>query len=155
MEKQNMSGSQFITSNENLRHLIEDAIEAFNAHNLDRWISFYAEDALHFQPNRMEPLCGRAEIREDYRASTWAPFPDFHFEVDRAFGAGNWVCVEGIFTGTHRGPLGGLSGEVIAPTHKSVRIPLCLVVKLEDGKAVEVHEYNDQLRFLAQLGLAL
>jgi predicted ester cyclase len=95
----------------------------------------------------------QADIREDYLVSTWTPFPDFHFDVDRAFGEANWICVEGIFTGTHRGPLGGLNGEVIVPTHKSVRIPLCLVVKLEDGKAVEVHEYNDQLRFLTQLGL--
>jgi predicted ester cyclase len=101
----------------------------------------------------MEPLCGQTEIREDYLATTWTPFPDFHFEVDRAFGEVNWICIVGIFTGIHRGPLGGVNGEVFAPTHKSVRIPLGLVVKFEDGKAMEVHEYNDQLRFLTQLGL--
>ncbi len=148
-----MSKPQIIISNENLRQLIEQAIEAFNARNLNRWVNLYAEDARHFQPNRTEPLRGRAEIREDYLTSTWIPFPDFHFEVERAFGEGNWVCIMGIFTGTHQGPLGGISGEVVAPTHKSIRIPLCIVVKIEDGKAVEVHEYNDQLRFLTQLGL--
>jgi predicted ester cyclase len=149
-----MSGPHIMVSNENIRHLIDQAIEAFNARDLNGWMNFYAEDALHFQPNRTEPLREQAEIREDYLASTWIPFPDFHFQADRAFGEGSWVCVEGIFTGTHWGNLSGLGGEVIAPTHKSVRIPLCLVVKLEEGKAVEVHEYNDQLRFLAQLGLA-
>jgi predicted ester cyclase len=149
-----MNKAHIIVSNDNLRQVIEQAIDGFNTHNLNRWMSFYAEEAMHFQTNRTEPLRGQAEIREDYLLSTWNPFPDFHFEMAQAFGAGNWLCVEGVFTGTHRGPLGGLRGEVIAPTHKSIRIPLCFVVKLQDGKAVEVHEYNDQLRFLAQLGLA-
>ena len=57
-----------MTSNENnkdLHHRIEDAVQAFNAHDLDAWMEFYAADAVHTQPNLAEPLAGKAAIRED------------------------------------------------------------------------------------------
>ena len=149
-----MGGSHNLVANKHHHHLIEKAIDAFNAHDLKRWLDFYAEHALHFQPNRAEPLRGKAEIGEDYLLSTWTAFPDFHIEVVRAFGEAKWICVMGIFTGTHTGALAGADGGIIAPTHKAVRIPLCMVVKIEEDMAVEVHEYSDQLGFWAQLGLA-
>ena len=149
-----MSERAILTSNQDLRGLIGAAIAALNAHNLEAWMGFYADDALHYQPSRGEPLRGRAAIREDYLVATWLPFPDFHFELERVFSEGQWVCVEGTFTGTHEGPLPGSNGEVVEPTHRSVRIPICLVVKVEKGKALEVHEYNDQLGLVTQLGLA-
>lgn len=115
-------------------------------------MEFYAESALHFQPNRPEPLRGYDAIREDYLKSTFIPFPDVKIEKVRAFGKGNWICIEMIMTGTHTGPLGE-GDEVIPPTNKSIRVPICIVAKVEDGKITESHEYNDQLGFLAQLGL--
>ncbi len=145
---------EILISDESVRRQIMEAIEAFNARDLDRWTSFYAEDALHYQPSRAEPFRGRAAIREDYRTSTWVAFPDFQFELVRAFGEGRWYCIEGTFTGTHQGPLTGPDGSVVAPTHRPVRVPICFVLKLGNGEAVEVHEYNDQLGLLAQLGLA-
>lgn len=138
---------------ERLLNLLHDAIQAFNAHDLDGWMEFYAEDASHIQPNLSEPLTGRAEIREDYLKSTWIPFPDFRFELERAFGDGDWMCVMGVLTGTHTGPLAGFGEEVVAPTNQSIRVPLCLVVQFKDGRAVQVYEYNDQLGLLDQLGL--
>lgn len=149
-----MSEPEILVSDESLRHLVKEIVEAFNVHDLDRVVNWYAEDALHHQPNITEPLRGRNEIREDYRKATWVPFPDFHVDLERAFGEGNWLCVQATFTGTHEGPLEGSGGETIAPTGRSIRIPICFVVRVGEGRAVEVYEYNDQLSFLAQLGLA-
>lgn len=149
-----MSRSGIYVADESMRALVEEVVEAFNAHDLDRVADWYAEDPLHYQPNRTEPLRGRDAIREDYREATWIPFPDFRIELERAFGQGEWLCVQAIFIGTHEGPLEGAGGETIPATGRSVRVPLCLVVRMEDGKAVEVYEYNDQLGFVAQLGLA-
>ena len=143
-----------LISNPDIRQMIEDAIAAFNAHDLDGWVAYYAENARHYQPNRAEALRGRDEIREDYRKTTWVPFPDFHFEILRSFGQENWVCVEGNFTGTHTGPMEGPGGEIQPATNEAVRVPICFVARVENGKLAEVHEYNDQLGFLAQLGLA-
>lgn len=139
--------------NEGLRSLLDDAIGAFNAHDLDGWMEFYAEDAVHVQPNLAEPLSGRAEIQEDYLKSTWIPFPDFRFELERAFGEDDWMCVTGILTGTHKGPLPGFGEEEVAPTNRSIRVPICLVIRFQEGQAAQVIEYNDQLGLLNQLGL--
>ena len=140
-------------NNKGLLDLIQDAIQAFNAHDLDGWMEFYIEDAVHIQPNLAEPLSGRAKIREDYLKSTWVPFPDFHFELERAFGENDWMCVTGVLTGTHKGPLTGLGEAAVAPTNRSIRVPICLVIQFEDRQAVRVYEYNDQLGLLSQLGL--
>ena len=148
-----MSSPEILVSDENLKKVVEDMVEAFNAHDLDRIASWYAEDALHYQPNRTEPLRGRDAIREDYRNATWVPFPDFHFELERAFGRRDWLCVQGTLTGTHEGPIDDSDGETIPATGRSIHVPICLVVRIEDGKAAEVYEYNDHLSFMAQLGL--
>lgn len=137
----------------NLR-LVDDAMGAFNAHDLDGFVGFYSESAVHYQPSRSEPLKGRSAIREDYLKTTFTGFPDIQFEKVRAFGQGDWVCVEGIFKGTHTGILEE-GGQRIPATDKSVRAPVCIVFKVEGDKAMEVHEYIDQLGFFAQLGLSL
>jgi steroid delta-isomerase-like uncharacterized protein len=150
-----MSESVVITmSDVSLQRLVREVVDAFNAHDLHRVVNWYAEDALHHQPNRQEPLRGRDEIRQDYRKATWIPFPDFRFELERAFGHREWLCLQGILTGTHDGPIEGPGGETIPPTGRSIHVPICFVVRIEDGKAAEVYEYNDQLAFLAQLGLS-
>lgn len=149
-----MTRSNIYVADESVRRLVEEVVDAFNAHDLDRVADWYAPDAIHHQPNRAEPLRGRDAIREDYRKATWIPFPDFQIELERAFGYGGWLCVQATFAGTHRAAMEGANGETIPATGRSIRVPLCLVVRIEDGKAVEVYEYNDQLGFLAQLGLA-
>jgi steroid delta-isomerase-like uncharacterized protein len=133
--------------------LVNDALNAFNSHDIDGFINFYYKDALHYQPTQSEPLKGRAAIKEDYMKATFNAFPDVIFEKLNVFYQNKWVCIEGIFKGTHKGPLLDPEEGEIPPTNKYVEVPICFVVKIEHGKMVEVHEYNDQLGFLTQLGL--
>lgn len=149
-----MDKTEFLVSDENMRRWVEEVTEAFNRHDLEAVANRHSEGALHQQPNRPEPLRGRDAIQEDYRKSTLIPFPDFQFELERAFGQGEWLCLQGTLTGTHEGPLEGTGGEEIPATGKTIRVPICLVVRVENGEATEVYEYNDQLGFLSQLGLA-
>jgi len=149
-----MDKTKILISNDGKAKMVKDVLAAFNRHDLDYVTNWHAEGALHHQPNRPEPLCGRDAIREDYRQSTWIPFPDFKFELDRAFGQGEWLCIQGTLTGTHQAPIQGSDGEPIPPTGKRINVPICFVVRTKDDKAVEVWEYNDQLGFLEQLGLA-
>jgi predicted ester cyclase len=137
---------------ENLRW-VDRALEAFNAHDVEGFMDFYAESAVHNQPSRAVPIRGREAIREDYVNSTFRAFPDIRFEKKRSFGQGEWVCIEGIFKGTHKGPLQDDGDEIIPPTNKEVQVPICMVIRMKDARAKEVHEYNDQLGFLRQLGL--
>jgi steroid delta-isomerase-like uncharacterized protein len=133
--------------------LVDDALKAFNSHDIDRFMSFYAENALHYQPTQAEPLRGLSAIKEDYMNLTFKAFPDVAFETSNVFSQGEWVCIEGIFKGTHKGPLLDAEKGEIPPTNKYVEVPICFVMKFKDDKIVEVHEYNDQLGFLKQLDL--
>ncbi|MFQ5950555.1 MAG: ester cyclase, partial [Candidatus Geothermarchaeales archaeon] len=81
-------------------------------------------------------------------------FPDLHVETTRAFGRGDWVCVEHITSGTHTGPMGTPDGETIPATNKKMRFEDALVFKVENDKITRRHLYFDQLGFMAQLGLA-
>jgi len=57
-------------------------------------------------------------------------------------------------TGTHLKPLANPAGPPIPPTNRKIRVANCSVYRVQGGKVVEVHEYFDQLGFLAQLGVA-
>jgi ketosteroid isomerase-like protein len=73
--------------------------------------------------------------------------------LDRAFGQGEWFCIQGTLTGTHKAPIQGSDDKTIPATNRRINVPICFVVRIQDSKAVEVWEYNDQLGFLEQLGL--
>jgi len=80
-------------------------------------------------------------------------FPDGRVEVERAFGDGDLGCLQVRFEGTHTGPLAGPGGAEIPPTGRRVEFFYCVVVRFEDGLAVEIDEYYDQLDLLAQIGV--
>jgi predicted ester cyclase len=132
--------------------LIEEALQAFNSHEIDAFVEYYAEDAVHYQLTSPEPIVGRKAIKEDYIKSSFDPFPDVKFELRNLFYQDDWICLEGLFIGTQKGPLG--EGEnIIPPTNRFVKVPICFVRKMKDGKMIEVREYNDQLSLLNQLGV--
>jgi predicted ester cyclase len=79
-------------------------------------------------------------------------FPDGRLESRGAVESGDMVIAEGVFTGTHTGPLEGPAGTV-APTGKRLELPFCDVFRIVDGQIVEHRVYYDQMAFLGQLGL--
>ena len=140
-----------MSAEENIR-IAEGALEAFNAHDLDKMLSFYSESPIHHMPNRSKSIKGKEAIRQD-NVSFIESFPDVKFEKVLSFGQGDWVCFEGIVKGTNKGPFPGLGGKSIPPTNKSIEVPVVMITKIEDGKITEVHEFTSGLEFLTQLGL--
>ena len=137
---------------ENLR-LVDASIEAINAKDLDRLVGLYATSAIEYDPRLTEPLKGRAAIRE-FIKPYFTAFPDAHVRKERAFGHGDWICYEAVFTATHTGPFAGPGGQTVPATNKRVRLTGCTVAKVEGGEFTEVHNYFDQLAMMTQLGLA-
>ena len=74
--------------------------------------------------------------------------------VERAFGQGDLGCLQLWFEGTHTGPLAGSGGTEIPPTGRHVEFLYCIVMRFEDGLAVELDEYYDQLGLLTQIGVS-
>ena len=121
-----------LISDERMAHMVDEFLAAFNRHDLDFVANWHTEDALHHQPNRSEPLRGREAIREDYLQSTWKPFPDFRFDLERAFGQGEWLCIQGTLTGTHQAPIEGRGGEIIPATGRRIHVPILSLIHISE-----------------------
>ncbi len=141
-----------MTVEENLR-IAEATTKALNDHDLDRFLSYHAESALERYPTTPEPVRGRDAIRPGLERLLTA-FPDLRLVQERAFGQGDWVTVQGHFTGTQRAPLEAPGGRTFPATNKSIRLPYALVAKIEGGKISELQAYYDMMGMAAQLGLS-
>ena len=75
--------------------------------------------------------------------------PDGRIDIVSVKEAGDTAIVEFIGRGTHKGELMG-----IAPTGKTVALPVCNVMEIRDGKILREREYMDMLTLMTQLGVA-
>ena len=137
---------------ENVR-ATEEVWRLFNAHDVDGLMERYADSVEYYEPELPEPLKERAAVRQYYEG-IFTAFPDAKRSVVRAFGQGDWVSVEDVFTGTHKGPLTTPDGQTIPATNRTLRVSTANILKLEGGKVTERRVYFDVLGFVAQLGLA-
>ena len=96
-------------------------LEAFNQHDLDAIMEFFAEDCSMDLPRGPDPwgrrLTGKAQIREGC-ASRFAGLPDAHYGDDRHWVSGNMGFSEWILTGT---TLSGDRVEVRGTDHLEFR----------------------------------
>ena len=91
---------------------------------------------------------GEADGLESFVRWLRRGFPDLEVTtVEVLFGEGV-VMDEILFTGTHRGELGGL-----APTGRTVEMRLMSTIIIENGTIREHRVYLDQKEFAEQLGL--
>ncbi len=90
---------------------------------------------------------------EGYRQShlrSRAAFPDLHSGIQHILGEGDWIAVNTIWSGTHRGVYLG-----IAPTGKGVVWGLMLFRRISNGKMVEGWVTSATHRQLQALGVDL
>jgi ketosteroid isomerase-like protein len=118
-------------SNEASEQTLEDVLAAFNAHDLEAVMSFFADDCILEMPRGSDPwgrrLKGREEVREGL-ASRFAGIPDVHYDQDRHWVAGNRGCSEWLLSGT------SASGEQIA-------VRGCDLFEFRDGKITRKGSY--------------
>lgn len=145
----------------NLR-MVEAAFEAINDRDWDHLWGLHMDNIVMSVPDLPDPLKGREAVQG--RLQAWAEaLPDLSWTQVRGFGHGDWVCVELLITGTHKGPLRQGLGQAaiktggdnfLPPTGNRIEIRGCAVYKVERGEISESHIYYDQLGFMNQLGLA-
>ncbi len=136
---------------ENLK-VIDEEVQALNAHNLDRFLERHAESIVHYGPETPEPTRGRMALRKFVQGYLTA-FPDFRVRKERIFGQGDWVCGQFIFEGTNKGPMTGPGGQMVSATNKPLVVKYVVLFKLQDGLITERHEYYDLYGMMTQLGL--
>ena len=93
----------------------------------------------------------RGQAIGDSIAALARAFPDVHRELLDFYVTENVVVVELAIRGTHKGELALASGT-LAPTGKAIDAPCCDIFKLEGGKVISFHCYNEASVMLQQLG---
>ncbi|MFB6151015.1 MAG: ester cyclase [Haloarculaceae archaeon] len=120
-------------------------IEAFNDHDIDRYIDQYSEDLVFRDPLTDEAT--REELREEV-LELFEGFPDARIEPDSAVSSGDETALEMAFVGTHEGPYKG-----IPPTGEHAEVPAVMVTRIaEDGISYR-RDYWDLQGYKEELGL--
>ncbi|WP_136707826.1 nuclear transport factor 2 family protein [Agromyces sp. H66] len=76
------------------REVLESFLEAFNDHDLDRIMGYFADDCVLYMPRGATPRGDRFVGREDVRAGLakrLEGIPDLHYGDDR-----HWACSDGL-----------------------------------------------------------
>lgn len=82
---------------------LQRLVDAFNAHDLDAVMGFFADDPVLELPRGPHPWGRRFQGREAVRAglaSRFAGIPDVHYGDDRHWVSGDRGCSEWLLTGT-------------------------------------------------------
>ncbi|MFZ0548523.1 MAG: ester cyclase [Candidatus Promineifilaceae bacterium] len=79
--------------------------------------------------------------------------PDLTFEVQRTLTDGDTIVYQGVFGGTHTGPL-ALPTGTIPPTGRRGSVPGVLISVVRNGKIVREETYWNVLELMEQLGAA-
>jgi steroid delta-isomerase-like uncharacterized protein len=124
-----------------IRRLFE---ECFNQHNVDVYPELYSEIFV-----QRTPAMGNlgAEAHRRLLSSTFAAFPDAHWNVVDQIGEGEEVVTRWTLVATHLGAFMG-----IAPSGKLLTLGGICIDRVVDGKIVEEWEEWDTLGMMQQLG---
>jgi predicted ester cyclase len=131
--------------------VVEKNIKAFNAHDMEALARQAAPDIVGTFPD-VGQVKGPQAVKEQNQLMVRA-FPDAKVEAKNTIAQGNTVVVEGVFTGTHSGPLKTPMGDV-APTGKKVAGEFIQVVEIDRGLVKRSHLIYDQVQLMQQLGLS-
>jgi predicted ester cyclase len=132
------------TSTSTLAALHADAIERFNAGDLDGYLDLYAEDVV-FGGVTPAPL-DRAGARA-FHQDVLAAFPGAQARVLERAEAGDRLAVRLVLEVEHRGEFMGL-----APTGRRAALAITTILRFAGGRCVERWSTADMLGLLLQLG---
>ncbi len=138
-----------MSEQENIR-VNEEAFAALNAHDLNRFAQYFADDFRADVPDAPGPLNKQQYL--DYVKNYLTAFPDIHFQVERTIAKDETVVTLWTVSGTHTGPLSGPTG-VIPPTGKNFTNRGMNLGDSKNGKAVRLITLYNQVPVLQQLGV--
>lgn len=124
---------------------VRAAVDAWNAHDRDRYVAGYATDAaLHGFP----PQVVDTESLGDFYAGMWAAVPDARISIEDLIEAADRAAVRLILRGTQEGALMG-----VPASHRPFEISVMTILRFgTDDRVVERWNTADVLALLQQIG---
>jgi len=130
--------------------LINRILRTFETGDADAAAALYEADAVMYQ--YPDVANGREAIR-DSLAAWFTSFPDTQWKLKSLMSSGDTFIAEGIFKGTHTGPMQTAEGE-IPPTGRAVEMPCCFIGRVSaNGLIAEDRTYFNAAIMMEQLGL--
>jgi predicted ester cyclase len=125
-------------------------IAAFNTQNAEETLAVFSPDCRKEVPGAR--LRGSDQVLAYFQVF-WEAFADLEVTVEGSVEQGSVVGIYGRSRGTHTGTLHAPGGD-IAPTGRTIDLPLSDFYDVQDGRIVSSHLHFDQLTLLEQLGVA-
>ncbi len=136
-----------MTNQYSIRRLAERQIAAFNARDLDDYLSRIDESYEGHSETAPAPIHGRDGVRS-YLEGLFRAFPDLHIEIEQIIASGNSAAVRMRGTGTHQGSFAG-----VAPIGKTFVLHACNVLEIRNGKVIRGRLYADNASLFQHLGI--
>ena len=122
--------------------------EALSTGDVDGAVALIGKDPDFRTP--MGPL-PTAEAIRGFLAGFDAALPEATYRIDTLIESTASVAAEGIYAGTHNGPLPLPDGSVLAATGREVSVPFVTLFRVVDGEIVSHRPYWDVTDFFNQL----
>ena len=130
----------------------KDSIAAYDDKDWDKAAALMADGIQYEEHGSGRKIEGKGQVIEAYQG--WgSAIPDSKGEIVNAVASGNQAVLQIVWRGTHTGPLQAPTGTIEA-TGKSIEIPACMVVTVEDDKVTKSEHYFNLLSLLQQIGVA-
>ena len=130
------------------RKWAEEEVAAWSTGDIDKILSFYADDCVYEDIALGRVSNGMGELRV-FVQDNFTAFPDFRVGLKSCFTSGDHVCIESVISGTHKGDIPGLPPA----TGKAFSVRCAHICELREGKAFRVTDYYDMASIMRQLGL--
>jgi len=137
----------FKMATSNIENSVKESIAAFNARNIDLFLSGFTNDCVYEDNALGKVNNGREELR-NFIKDMFAWSPDVKLEIKALFTVGKWVGQEWIMSGTHTG-----STPELPATGKKFSIRGASISELRDGKVSRNTDYWNMAAFLQQIGI--
>ena len=126
---------------------MQDLIKAWNSHDIDRALKFYAPDYAGEDVGRTRRYEGHAGARE-FIGAYFKAFPDIELSADEMIGDGERAALMWTARGTHRGAIMN-----IPPTNRPINIRGVSLFTVRENKVQQATYIWDVAGLLREIGL--
>ena len=141
-------------SNEENMRLMKTLDDAWNSQDWETFSNSHADNVIVRWAG--QPPTNGIEAHKKEGEYFFSAFPDNRVDNNPykiLFGRGDWTCSVAEFTGTHKGLMKGLDGNMIVATNKTFKVDFCTVALWKNRKIVEENLFYDLVGMMKQLGL--